>query len=75
MQEAWLKGYKGEEREARIKEINSYRNAFEALSEILREEESTPDYDCPSWSHKQADQNGFNRAIRKVKTLLTLKET
>lgn len=75
MQELWLKGYKGKEREARTKEINSYRNAFEALAEILEEEDSTPDYDCPSWSHKQADQNGYNRAIRKVLSLITLKET
>ena len=75
MQELWLKGCKGKEREARTKEINSYRNAFEALAEILEEEDSTPDYDCPSWSHKQADQNGYNRAIRKVLSLITLKET
>lgn len=74
MQVAWTKNLKGDERKQRIEEVKSYQNAFEALLEILEEEESTPDYDCPSWSHKQADQNGYNRAIRKVKNLITIKE-
>lgn len=74
MQAVWTKGLKGVEKEKRVKEIMSYRNAFNELLEILEEEESTPDYDCPSWAHKQADQNGFNRAIRKVKTLINIKD-
>jgi len=28
------------------------------------------DYDSPSWSHKQADQNGYVRALREVMLLL-----
>lgn len=74
MHTQWVKGLKGEEKKRRIEEIRSYTNAFEALMEILEEESSTPDYDCPSWSHKQADQNGYNRAIKKVKTLITIKQ-
>lgn len=74
MQELWLKGYKGTERDSRVKEVLSYHNAFEAIKELLEEEEFVPDYDCPSWSHKQADRNGYNRAIRKVKAILTLKD-
>jgi hypothetical protein len=30
------------------------------------------DYDCPSWSHKQADQNGYLRAYRELLQLVTL---
>ena len=70
----WTKNLKGDDKKQRIEEVKSFKNAFEALTEILEEEESTPDYDCPSWSHKQADQNGYNRAIRKVKNLITIKE-
>ena len=74
MQTAWVKGLKGEEKAKRTEEIKSYKNAFDALLEILEEEESTPDYDCPSWSHKQADQNGYNRCIREVKKLLDVQD-
>jgi hypothetical protein len=76
LQAIWLKGLKGEEREKRIKEILSYRNAFDALKELLEDqyEESVPDYDCPSWSHKQADVNGANRKLRQIISLLDIKE-
>ena len=76
MQAVWLKGLKGEEREKRIKEILAYRNAFNALKELLGDqyEESVPDYDCPSWSHKQADVNGANRMLRKIINLITIEE-
>jgi hypothetical protein len=76
LQAIWLKGLKGEEREKRIKEILAYRNAFNALKELLGDqyEESVPDYDCPSWSHKQADVNGANRMLRKIINLITIEE-
>jgi len=76
LQAIWLKGLKGEEREKRIKEILSYQNAFNALKELLGDqyEESVPDYDCPSWSHKQADVNGANRMLRKIINLITIEE-
>ena len=74
MQVIWTKGLKGEDKKKRTEEIKSYKNAFDALQEILEEEKSTPDYDCPSWSHKQADQNGYNRAIREVIKLITIKD-
>ena len=34
----------------------------------------TDDYDCPSWSEKQADRNGELRAWRRIKDLMTVKE-
>lgn len=30
------------------------------------------DYDCPSWSHKQAHQNGYLQAYRELLQLVTL---
>jgi len=69
----WTKGLKGEEKEQRVKEIKSFDYAFSQLRELLEEEEISPDYDCPSWAHKQADQNGYNRAIRKVINLTNTK--
>lgn len=70
----WVKGLRGKDKEDRQKEVLSYRNAFESLRELLEEqfEESTPDYDCPSWSHKQADVNGANRMLRKIIQLTTI---
>lgn len=74
MQTIWLKGCK--DKEARKKEILSYRNAYDTLREVLEKEyeESAPDYDCPSWSHKQADVNGANRKLREIINLITVKE-
>lgn len=70
----WVKGYSGKDKEKREKEIKSFNRAFDELSNLLKEETYTPDYDCPSWAHKQADQNGYNRAIRKVLTLINVKD-
>lgn len=58
--------------EQREKEIRGYRTAFRELTEVLHREikEYAPDYDIPSWAHKQADQNGYNRAIRSVLKLI-----
>ncbi len=74
MNSRWLKGLSGEEKEARRKEIVSYKNAFQALTELLEEdfEERKVDYDCPSWSHKQADQNGANRKLQSILNLIKL---
>jgi hypothetical protein len=71
----WVKGSK--DKEARKKEINSYRNAFDELSKLLEGEfiqEDGPDYTSNSWAYEQADRNGHNRAIRKVLKLITIKD-
>ena len=74
MDSRWLKGLTGDEKEARRKEITSYKNAFQALTELLEKsfEESKADYDCPSWSHKQADQNGANRKLQEILKLIKI---
>lgn len=72
----WFKGISAKDKEQKEKELRSYRNAFEALAELLQEEfeEATPDYDCPSWSHKQADQNGANRKLRAILSLIKIED-
>lgn len=75
MHSVWLK-YK-RDKDARRKEVESYRNAFEALEEILHKEfvdAPTPDYDSPSWAYKQADINGANRMLRRVLSIIDLSE-
>ena len=76
MNSTWFKGYKTAEKEARKKELLSYKNAFEELTKVLEKEfeESVPDYNNPSWSHSQADVNGANRKLRQVLDLINLKD-
>lgn len=49
--------------------LNRYRIAIEKR---IRKAEDTKeiDYDCPSWSHKQADTNGYQRAMKEILQLL-----
>lgn len=71
----WFAGTKAEHKETRRKEVESYKNAFEDLKSILEgweESGGKTDYDCPSWSHKQADRNGANRMLRKVINLISI---
>jgi hypothetical protein len=74
MDTRWTKGLTGKDKEKRVKELQSYRIAFKELSDLLQEdfEEKAPDYDTPSWSHKQADVNGANRKLRQILKLLNV---
>lgn len=78
--EAWLRGLQDENRESFKKEVISSKKVLDKLVEILynmeegKREVSLPDYDNPSWSHKQAHLNGELAAIRKVIELITIKE-
>ena len=73
----WIKGLKGDEKERRKKEVLSYRTAFDDLKDILenlQEDVGTPDYESPSWAFKQADVNGYNRAIKSIIRLINIKD-
>lgn len=72
MNSQWLKGAK--DKEARKERIKGHALAFEDLTEVLEGllKETAPDYDSPSWAYKQADQNGYNQAIRSVINLIKL---
>lgn len=38
--------------------------------ELQKRKPLSADYDSPSWAYKQADQNGYNRAIDDVLNLI-----
>jgi hypothetical protein len=40
----------------------------------LESRETLPDYDCPSWSHRQAHNNGYRQCILDVLKLLSISE-
>lgn len=76
MQSVWFKGLKAEDKEKRKQFILANVQVFDLLAEVLEKEfqESTPDYDNPSWAYKQADVNGANRMLRRVLSLINTKE-
>lgn len=44
----------------------------EMEDELDRSETDIKAYDSPSWSHRQADNNGFRRCLAKVKKIIDL---
>lgn len=76
MNVVWYKGLSEEQKAKRKQFLLANSEVFELLKEVLEKEfkESTPDYDNPSWAYKQADTNGANRMLRKVISLIGMKE-
>jgi isopropylmalate/homocitrate/citramalate synthase len=76
MQTAWLKGLKGQDKEKRKAEVMNYRNAFEALKEILerdyKKKQSVRDYEAPNWELRQIAANEYNQALDDLLKLITL---
>ena len=77
MKAAWFKECKTKkEKEAVNQVLQSNRESLDRLKEILEPmlKDTTPaaDYDSPSWAYKQADRNGFNRAVTTVLDLINL---
>lgn len=78
--QAWLTGLSGEEKEKMRQEVLTSQNLLDKLVEILyniQEKKETTvlaDYDTPSWSHKQAHINGECAALRKVIEIITIRE-
>jgi len=77
MKAAWFKDCKTKkDKEAVAQTLQSQREGLDRLKEILEPmlKDTTPaaDYDCPSWAYKQADRNGYNRAVTTVLDLINL---
>lgn len=77
MKAAWFKDCKSKkQKEAVAQVLQSNRESLDRLKEILEPmlKDTTPaaDYDSPSWAYKQADRNGFNRAVTTVLDLINL---
>lgn len=80
MKSIWLGNLKNDERENFKQSILISKNVLDKLKEIVynmaNEKESVVsyDYDSPSWSHKQAHNNGFLDACRKIIEIVDVKE-
>lgn len=48
--------------------LSIYRQAIEAKG-VRLQSVNEDEYDSPSWSHKQAHRNGYNRAIEDIMKL------
>lgn len=77
MKAAWFQKCRTkEDKEALKKLVMSQRGSLDRLKEILEPmlKDTTPstDYDSPSWAYKQADRNGFNRALTTVLDMINL---
>lgn len=71
MQEVWFS--KKEDRDKVKQDVALAHNAFKRLSDILTRKlksNSSQDYDKASWPFLQADNNGYNRALTEVLTLI-----
>jgi hypothetical protein len=77
---AWLEGLSGPEKEKMKEEVLASQNLLDKLAKMLyniqekKRSSVLPDYDTPSWSHKQAHLNGECAALRKVLEIVTIKE-
>jgi hypothetical protein len=74
---AWFKDCKSKKQKESVAQVlQSNRESLDRLKEILEPmlKDTTPaaDYDSPSWAYKQADRNGFNRAVTTVLDLINL---
>lgn len=74
----WVKGFRAETKEARIKEVMGYKNAFDELRKILEKEfKKKPcvrDYEIPNWEIRQVAVNEYNQAVDDLIKLITLEK-
>jgi hypothetical protein len=76
---AWLGNLKGQDREDFRQLLVNNRKILDKLNEIVynivKEGQSVDikDYDCPSWSHKQAHTNGVLEMAKKIAKLCEIK--
>jgi hypothetical protein len=65
-----------DEQEGFKKEVKSAKNVLDKLEQIvnskIKEIVIANDYDSPSWAYKQADRNGYNRALTEIINILHL---
>ena len=76
MQAVWFKGSK--DKEQRRKEIEGFRNAFDALKEILerdfKKKPAVRDYSDPNWMANQIAVNEYNQVLEDMLKLITIEK-
>ena len=72
----WCKNLKGEEAVEFERFVRSSRPVLDRLKDIIDSLEDSDDpvkrtdYDNPSWAYRQADHNGFARALKSIRDLI-----
>lgn len=76
MKTIWFMDLPKDEQEGFKKEVKSAKNVLDKLEQIvqkkIKEIVVLDDYDSPSWAYKQADRNGYNRALTEIINILHL---
>lgn len=74
MKTIWFMDLPKDQQEGFKKQVSSSKDVLEKLESILKtkikEITLSEDYDNPSWAYKQADRNGYNRALTEVLNIL-----
>lgn len=74
----WFSHLPKDQQEDFKKQIRSATDVLERLAQILQEKQTevvlSTDYDNPSWAYKQADRNGYDRALTEVINLINVKD-
>ena len=74
MKTIWFMDLPKDKQEGFKRQVTSAKDVLEKLEEIVRYKLKdvvlTDDYDNPSWAYKQADRNGYNRALTEVLNIL-----
>lgn len=78
MKITWFNHLPKDQQEGFKKQVLSARDVLERLDQILQEKKTevvlSTDYDNPSWAYKQADRNGYDRALTEVINLINMKD-
>ena len=76
MKTIWFMDLPKDEQDGFKREVKSAKNVLEKLEQIVQNRIKqiviTDDYDSPSWAYKQADRNGYNRALTEIINILHL---
>lgn len=81
MQTVWYQHLRNKEEQEKFKQIvQSSKITLDRLNEIVYtmiksgESTSEEDYESPSWAYRQADRNGYIRALQTITKLIDIKE-
>ena len=56
----------------RVRHDLIFENKEQIVQNRIKQIVITDDYDSPSWAYKQADRNGYNRALTEIINILHL---
>lgn len=76
MKTIWFMDLSQDQREVFKRQLSSSKDVLEKLKEIIENKRKetilSEDYESPSWAYKQADRNGYNRALTEILNILNI---